>query len=66
LCGTTNTLGRYINGQPEPCQNSAADFSNSRWLHIEQNANMRRDDGAGDSVTPQTLVEALNDLFGAP
>jgi hypothetical protein len=66
LCGTTNTLGRYINGRPEPCQNSAADFSNSRWLHIEQNANMRRDDGAGDSVTPQTLVEALNDLFGAP
>ena len=61
LCGTTNTLGRYINGQSNPCQNSASDFANSRWLHIEQNANIRRDDGAGDSVTPDTLANAIND-----
>ena len=63
LCGTTNTLGRYINGQPEPCQNSASEFANSRWLHIEQNSNIRRNDGAGDSVTPDTLVNAINDAF---
>jgi hypothetical protein len=63
LCGTTNTLGRYINGQPDPCQNSASVFANSRWLHIEQNANIRQDDGAGDAVTPDTLANAINDLF---
>jgi len=66
LCGTTNTLGRYINGQPDPCQNSASSFANSRWLHIEQNANIRRDDGAGDGVTPNTLVNAINDSFDRP
>lgn len=66
LCGTTNTLGRYINGQADPCQNSATDFGNSRWLHIEQNANIRQDDGAGDSVTPDTLADAINDAFGLP
>jgi hypothetical protein len=66
LCATTNTLGRYINGQPDPCQNSASDFANSRWLHIEQNANLRQDDGAGDSVTPGTLVNAINDVFNRP
>ena len=63
LCGTTNTLGRYINGQPEPCENSASSFAGSRWLHIEQNANIRQDNGAGDSVTPNTLVNAINDSF---
>lgn len=66
LCGTANTLGRYINGQLDPCQNSASDFANSRWLHIEQNANIRHDDGAGDAVTPETLVNAINDLFDRP
>jgi len=63
LCGTTNTLGRYINGQPDPCENSASNFANSRWLHIEQNTNIRRDDGAGDGVTPDTLANAINDSF---
>jgi hypothetical protein len=66
LCGTTNTLGRYINGQPSPCENSASSFVSSRWLHIEQNANIRRDDGAGDSVTPATLINAINDTFDKP
>jgi hypothetical protein len=66
LCGTTNTLGRYINGQPDSCENSASNFASSRWLHIEQNANIRRDDGAGDSVTPNTLVNAINDSFDDP
>ena len=66
LCGTTNTLGRYINGQMEPCQNAATSFTGSRWLHIEQNANLRQDDGAGDAVTPDTLVNALNDTLGPP
>ncbi len=63
LCGTTNTLGRYINGQTSPCQNSASSFTSSRWLHLEQNANLRRDDGGGDTVTPGTLVNALNDAL---
>lgn len=66
LCGTTNTLGRYINGQSDPCQNSASIFASSRWLHIEQNANIRQDDGAGDAVTPGTLANAINDLFDTP
>ena len=66
LCGTTNVLGRYINGQPDPCQNSAPAFTGSRWLHIEQNANLRRDDGAGDEVTPATLIRAINEVLGTP
>jgi hypothetical protein len=64
LCGTTNTLGRYINGQPEPCQNAAMSFEGSRWLHIEQNRNLRQDDGAGDEITPQSLSNAINDVLG--
>ena len=63
LCGTTNTLGRYINGQPDPCENSASVFTSSRWLHIEHNANIRNDDGAGGGVTPETLVNAINVAF---
>ncbi len=64
LCGTTNVLGRYINGQTDPCQNSASAFTNSRWLHIEQNANLRRDDGAGDDLVPSTLINAIRDSVG--
>ena len=63
LCGTTNVLGRHINGQPDSCQNAAASFDNSRWLHVEQNSNIRRDDGAGDEVTPITLINAINDAI---
>ena len=65
LCGTTNTLGRYINGQPEACQNAATSFSGSRWLHVEQNANLRSDDGAGDEVTPRTIANAINETFSS-
>ena len=64
LCGTTNPLGRYINGQPDPCQNPATSFTDSRWLHIEQNRNLRVDDGAGDDITPSTLIEAINNTLG--
>lgn len=60
LCGTTNTLGRHINGSANSCQNAATTFTGSRWLHVEQNANLRNDDGAGDALTPGTLVDALN------
>jgi len=63
LCGTTNVLGRHINGQADVCQNSALSFTNSRWMHVEQGANMRRDDGAGDELTPDILVKAINDSF---
>jgi hypothetical protein len=61
-----NPLGRYINGQTDPCQNSASDFANSRWLHIEQNRNLRQDDGAGDAVTPELLINAINDALASP
>lgn len=63
LCGTANPLGRYINGQADPCQNSATSFADSQWLHIEQNRNLRVDDGIGDEVTPQNLIDAINDTL---
>ena len=61
LCGTTNPLGRYINGQPDPCENPGVSFEGSRWLHIEQSRNLRRDDGAGDAVVPDLLIRAIKD-----
>lgn len=64
LCGTTNPLGRYINGQPDPCQNPASSFLGSRWLHIEQNRNLRVDGGAGDDVHPGLLIDAINGTTG--
>ena len=66
LCGTTNTLGRYINGQPDACQNPGSSFTNSRFLHLEQNANLRVDDGGGDEVTPSTVSTAINDALSLP
>lgn len=63
LCGTTNTLGRYINGQSSPCTNSGSSFSNSRWLHIEQNSNLRKDTQAGDLITPNNLITAINKVL---
>lgn len=61
LCGTTNVLGRYINGQTDACQNYASQFSGSRWLHVEQNFNLRHDDGGGDELTPFVLIDALTE-----
>lgn len=66
LCGTTNVLGRHINGQAGPCQNAASSFAGSRWLHVEQNMNLRVDDGAGGQVTPSTIARAINGTFAAP
>ena len=66
LCGSTNTLGRYINGQPDACQNPGTSFTNSRFLHVEQNANLRVDDGGGDELTPSTISTAINDTFDPP
>lgn len=66
LCGTTNVLGRYINGQADPCQNAASSSTDSRWLHVEQNMNLRVDDGAGDQVTPSTIARAINETFTMP
>ena len=60
-CGTVNPLGRYINGQVESCQNDGVVFTDSRWLHIEQSKNLRRNDGDGDAVTPDLLIRAIND-----
>jgi hypothetical protein len=66
LCGTTNPLGRYINGAANACQEAASSFTSSRWLHVEQGANLRVDDGAGDEITPSTLSRSINDAFGSP
>lgn len=63
LCGTTNVLGRYINGQPDACRSPATEFSGSRWLHVEQNANLRSDEGNGDELTPRTIAAAINDAL---
>ena len=63
LCGTTNTLGRYINGQADACQNAANSFAGARWLHVEQNGNLRVDEGAGDEITPGTIARAINETF---
>lgn len=58
LCGTTNTLGRYINGSTtDPCDVAGSVFTDSRFLHIEQNSNLRNN---GDDVSPSLLIEALN------
>jgi hypothetical protein len=66
LCGTTNPLGRYINGQPDPCQNPGTSFLGSRWLHVEQNRNLRRNDGDGDDITPELLIRAIIDTTATP
>jgi len=67
LCATTNPLGRYINGSTSnPCDDPAwpfTDFKNSRFLHIEQNWNLRHDNDTNTSslnVTPAMLISALN------
>jgi hypothetical protein len=61
LCATTNTQGRYINGETsDPCQVAATIFNNSRFLHVEQNADLRKDDGAGDVITPAILIDTIN------
>ncbi len=61
LCGTTNTQGRYINGEAmDACQTAATMFEGSRFLHVEQNFDLRRDDGAGDLITPALLIDAIN------
>jgi len=64
LCATTNPLGRHINGQADACTNPGLSFTGSRWLHVEQNANLRRDDGAGDTVTPSTIAAAIDEVLG--
>ncbi len=66
LCGTTNTLGRYINGQADACQNPGTTFTDSRFLHVEQNSNLRVDDGAGDELTPSTISTAISDALAPP
>lgn len=66
LCGTTNPLGRYINGQPDPCRNPGTSFDASRWLHIEQSRNLRSDDGTQDRITPELLIRAINDTTATP
>jgi len=66
MCGTTNPLGRYINGQVDTCQNPGVSFTGSHWLHIEQSRNLRLDEGAGDAVTPALLIRAINDATAAP
>jgi hypothetical protein len=64
LCGTVNTQGRYINGEVnDPCEDSATVTNQSRFLHIEQNFDLREDDGLNDLITPQILIDALNSVL---
>ena len=55
LCGTTNVQGRYINGVEGVCTEAAA-ASSGRFIHLEQDADVRDQIelvvGALDSVLP--------------
>ncbi len=67
LCGTTNVSGRYINGETtDPCQTAATVFTNSRFLHIEQNSDLRTDSGGADVIKPSILIDAINAVFPWP
>ncbi len=83
LCGTTNPLGRFINGVvsgfytvsdpnggpdlsvENACESSSAndpnstDIQNSRFLHVEQNFDIRDDDGVADDYRYTLILNAL-------
>ncbi|MCP3932051.1 MAG: T9SS type A sorting domain-containing protein [Bacteroidetes bacterium] len=46
LIGTTNTQGRYINGENAPCSN-AATAATGRFIHFEQEKTKLRDNATG-------------------
>ena len=46
LIGTTNTQGRYINGEAIPCTD-AASAATGRFIHLEQEKTKLRDDATG-------------------
>ena len=46
LIGTTNTQGRYINGESTPCTN-AASAATGRFVHLEQESTKLRNDATG-------------------
>lgn len=46
LIGTTNTQGRYINGENTPCT-SAATAATGRFIHLEQERTKLREDATG-------------------
>jgi len=57
LCGTPNVSGRYINGETtDPRQTAATVFTNSGFLHIEQNSDLRTDSGGADVIKPSLLI----------
>lgn len=63
LCATTNVTGRYINGEvADPCQTAATTFTDSRFLHIEQNFDLRLDSGGGDTIKSSILIDAINSV----
>ncbi len=63
LCSTANTQGRYLNGSTDACTAPAASAADSRFLHIEQNLDLRRVDSAADPITPQLLIDAINEAL---
>ncbi len=54
LCGTTNVQGRYDNGSPNAC-NAPATSSTGRFIHLEQDSNLRGGDVA-------LVTQALGDI----
>lgn len=64
LIGTTNTQGRYINGENVPCTN-AASAATGRFVHLEQEPTKLRDNSTGwEKVS--TAMENLISCSAAP
>lgn len=59
LCGTTNVQGRQRNGSTDACT-QPADTASGYFLHLEQNASIRTDQGNRDRV-----IEALDSVLPA-
>jgi hypothetical protein len=55
LCGTNNVQGRYDNGSAQACTTAAAS-STGRFLHLEQDAQLR---GAGAGALIEALAEVV-------
>lgn len=64
LCATTNPTGRYINGETaSPCNTAGSTFLSSRFLHLEQNYDLRTNSGNDDPIKTALLIESLNNVL---
>jgi hypothetical protein len=59
LIGTTNTQGRYINGQASPCNNAAVGAT-GRFIHLEQEKTKLRDDATGWAKVSTALENLIS------